>query len=99
MDDQPYARQGLASSQLESSLKELAALTLGEVVGVAVPGRGGVLWHGREVRLIGPVTEEFRRAIEVLLEDTRLESGPQVRDALLSMGGARLVVQRLIERP
>ena len=95
MDDQPYERQGLASSQLEALLMEQAASNLGELIGVVVPGRGGVLWYSGDVRLIGPVTEQFRRAIDALLEDTRLASGAEVRDALLSMGGARLVVQHL----
>ena len=99
MDDEPYARQGLASRQLEPVLKDAAESRLGEVVAVVVPGRGGVLWHGGEIGLVGPVTEEFRQAIDVLLEDARPESGAQVRDALLSMGGARLVVQRLIVPP
>ena len=59
---------------------------------------GGEACSGTAERLdlIGPVTEEFRLAIDALLEDARRESGAQVRDALLSMGGARLVVQRLI---
>ena len=94
MDDEPYARQGLSSSQLEALLTEQAESIPGEVIAVVVPGRGGVFWHGGDIRLIGPVSEEFRRAIDVLLEDTRLASGAQVRDALLSNGGARLFVER-----
>jgi hypothetical protein len=96
MNDEPYSRLGLSASQLEVLLKSQGGGLLGEVVGIAFAGRGGVLWHGRQIRLVGPVQEEFRLAIAALLEDMTLESGTQVRDVLLSMGGARLVVHRLV---
>src|SRR5688572_27182240 len=96
--DEPYARQGSSASQLEAILVSQADTLVGEVVAVAYAGRGGVLWHAGEVRVLGPASEEFKRVIAALLEDLHLESGEHVRDALLSMGGARLVVDRLTSR-
>lgn len=94
MGDEPYADRGLAASQLEEWLLAFAEATTGPVAGVAVPGRGGVLWQPGEVRLIGPVSPEFERAIDALLEDVDLGSKSAVLGALLSLGGARLVVDR-----
>jgi hypothetical protein len=94
MTDEPYADRGLAASQLEAWLVAFADTAAGPVVGVAVPGRGGVLWRPGEIRLVGPVTAEFERAIDALLEDIDLGSRTAVLDALLSLGGARLVVDR-----
>lgn len=94
MDDEPYADRGLAASQLEEWLLAFAEATAGPVAGVAVPGRGGMLWQPGEVRLIGPVSTEFERAIDALLEDVDLGSKSAVLGALLSIGGARLVVDR-----
>jgi hypothetical protein len=53
-----------------------------------------VLWQPGEVRLIGPVSAEFERTIDALLEDVDLGSKTAVLGALLSIGGARLVVDR-----
>ncbi len=94
MPEEPYADRGLAASQLEEWLVAFADSAVGPVVGVAVPGRGGVLWRPGEIRLVGPVNGEFERAIDALLEDVDLASKTAVLDALLSLGGARLVVDR-----
>jgi hypothetical protein len=94
MGDEPYADRGLAESQLEGWVLAFAEAVAGPVVGIAVPGRGGVLWQPGEVRLIGPVSVEFERAIEALLDDVDLGSRSAVLGALLSLGGARLVVDR-----
>ena len=94
MADEPYADRGLAASQLEAWLVALADVAAGPAVGVAVPGRGGVLWRPGEIRLVGPVSAEFELAIDALLEDIDLGSRTAVLDALLSLGGARLVVDR-----
>ena len=96
MSDEPYAQQGLSASQLETALKRQADDLIGEVVGVVIPGRGAVLWHDGAIQLVGPVRSEFRQAVDALLDGTPGESGTNVRDTLLSMGGARLVVHRLI---
>jgi hypothetical protein len=93
MSDEPYASRGLSASQLEALLIREADAA-GIVVAVAFPGRGGVLWQPGAIRLVGPAGEDFKRAIDGLLEGIDLGSGTQVRDALLSIGGARLVVDR-----
>jgi hypothetical protein len=93
MSDEPYASRGLSASQLEALLTRAADLA-GIVVAVAFPGRGGVLWQPGVIRLVGPVGEDFERAIDGLLEGVDLGSDTHVRDALLSIGGARLVVDR-----
>jgi hypothetical protein len=98
MGEEAYADRGLAASQLESLLLGEADSEAGPVVAVAVPGRGGVLWRPGDVRLIGPVSAEFERAIGALLDGIDLGSRTDVRDALLSIGGARLVVDRSAER-
>jgi hypothetical protein len=98
MSDEPYADRGLSASQLGAQLTAEAEVLSGEVVAVAFPGRGGVLWQPGEVRLVGPVRAEFELAIDALLDGTDLGSGTQMRDALLSMGGARLVVDRVPRR-
>ena len=94
MSDEPYSGRGLSASQLEGRLTTEADALTGKVVAVAFPGRGGVIWQPGTIRLVGPVGAEFERAIDGLLEGIDLESGTQVRDVLLSMGGARLVVDR-----
>lgn len=94
MGDEAYADRGLAASQLESLLLGEADSAAGPVVAVALPGRGGVLWRPGVVRLIGPVAVEFERAIDALLDGVDLASRAEVRDSLLSVGGARLVVDR-----
>jgi hypothetical protein len=99
MSDEPYADRGLSASQLEAQLTTAAAALSGEVIAVAFAGRGGVLWQPGEIRLVGPVQAEFERAIDALLDGTDLGSGAQIRDLLMSMGGARLVVDRGRRRP
>ena len=94
MGDEPYADRGLAASQLEAWVLAFAEAVAGPVVGIAVPGRGGVLWQPGEVRFIGPASVEFERAIDALLEDVDLGSKSAVLGALLSLAGARLVVDR-----
>jgi hypothetical protein len=94
MGDEPYASRGLAASQLKTLLTGQADALTGSVVAVAFPGRGGVLWQPGSTRLVGPVAAEFERAIDALLDGIDLRSGIQVRDALLTMAGARLVVDR-----
>jgi hypothetical protein len=94
MGDEPYANRGLSASQLERLLTSQADALTGRVVAVALPGRGGVLWTPGAIRLVGPIGDDFKRAIDGLLDGIDLGSGAQVRDALLSMGGARLVIDR-----
>jgi hypothetical protein len=94
MDDEPYANRGLSASQLERLLHSQADVLTGKVIAVAFPGRGGVLWTPGAIRLVGPIGDDFKRAIDGLLDGIDLGSGTQVRDALLSMGGARVVVDR-----
>jgi hypothetical protein len=97
MGGEAYADRGLAATQLESLLLAEVESKTAPVVAVAVPGRGGVVWRPGEVRLVGPVASEFARAIDALLEDIDLGSRAEVRDALLSIGGAHLVVDRSAE--
>jgi hypothetical protein len=98
MSDEPYADRGLSASQLEAQLTTAAEALSGEVVAVTFAGRGGVLWQPGKVRLVGPVRAEFEQAIDALLDGTDLGSGAQVRDALISMAGARLVVDRVLRQ-
>lgn len=95
MPDEPYADAGLSERQLRSLVEREAEALTGDVVGVAFAGRGGVLWHAGEIRLVGPVGAGFEPAIDGLLDGVDLRSAAEVRDALLSMGGARLVVDRV----
>ena len=59
-------------------------------------GRGAVLWRDGRVRYAGPRCEqriELEAAVDALfdLEQVDLSSAAQVRDALLTIGGARLL--------
>jgi hypothetical protein len=92
--DEPYFGIGLSASQLEAQLLREADKLAGAVAAVAFPGRGGVLWRDGEIRLIGPIGAEFERAVGGLLDGIDLRSRREVRDALHSMGGARLIVDR-----
>ena len=96
MSDEPYTDRGLSVSQLEAQLTAAAEALSGEVFAVAFAGRGGVLWQPGTFRLVGAVRTELELAIDALLDGMDLGSGTQVRDALLSMGGARLVVDRIL---
>jgi hypothetical protein len=63
---------------------------------VGYTGRGAVVWRGGKIRLPGARCQrrrELEAAVEALLEVERvnLASMPQVRDALLTIGGARLL--------
>jgi hypothetical protein len=59
-------------------------------------GRGAVLWRDGRIRFAGPRCErrlELERAVNALFEIDRVnsESLVEVREALLTIGGARLV--------
>ena len=95
MPDEPYAQVGLSGPQLRSLVEREAEALTGDVVGVIFAGRGGVLWHAGAIRLVGPVGAGFEPAVAGLLDGVDLRSGTFVRDALLTMGGARLVVERV----
>lgn len=63
---------------------------------VGYSGRGAVVWRHGRIRYAGPRCQrriELEAAVEALfeLEDVDLASGSQVRDALLTIGGARLL--------
>lgn len=63
---------------------------------VAYCGRGAVVWRDGHIRFAGVRNQrrrELETAVEALLEmeEVSLSSLQQVRDALLTMGGARLL--------
>lgn len=63
---------------------------------VAYCGRGAVVWRDGHIRFAGVRNQrrrELQTAVEALLEMERVNvsSFEQVRDALLTMGGARLL--------
>ena len=63
---------------------------------VGYSGRGAVVWRDGRIRYAGPRCQrrlDLEAAVEALLEmeDVDLASGAQVRDALLTIGGARLL--------
>jgi hypothetical protein len=63
---------------------------------VDVAGRGAVVWRAGRIRFAGPRCQnrlDLERAVEALLEmeQVDLSSAGQVRDALLTIGGARVV--------
>jgi hypothetical protein len=63
---------------------------------VGYTGRGAVLWRHGKLRFAGPRCErrrELQRAVEALLELEAVDvsSANQVRDALLTIGGAQLL--------
>lgn len=58
-------------------------------------GRGAVVWRDGRIRFAGPRCQnriDLERAVEALLEmeEVDLASAGEVRDALLTIGGARL---------
>jgi hypothetical protein len=68
----------------------------GDTLVVAYSGRGAVVWRRGKVRFAGPRCErrrELEQAVEALLEIEGVDvtSVAQVRDALLTIGGARLL--------
>ncbi|HET9756358.1 MAG TPA: hypothetical protein VFP66_07650 [Candidatus Limnocylindrales bacterium] len=93
--NEPYAEVGLSEAQLRSLVEQEASTLTGDVIGVAFAGRGGVLWHAGGIRLVGPVGAGFEPAVAGLLDGVDLGSGAEVRDVLLSMRGARLVLERV----
>ena len=101
--DAAYTDMGLDEHTLRQRLIDEANQHEGEAVGVAFPGRGAVLWHHGHISFLGPAGErgrELRRAVEALVEGSDTLSGMVVRDLLLTMGGATLVVHRLtVSRP
>ncbi|MDP9257054.1 MAG: hypothetical protein M3Q31_10920 [Actinomycetota bacterium] len=63
---------------------------------VGYTGRGAVVWRRGKVRFAGPRCErrrELEAAVEALLEieDVDVTSVAQVREALLTIGGAQLL--------
>jgi hypothetical protein len=93
-----YTQEGLDEEVLRQRLVDEADRLVGETVGVAFPGRGAVLWHQGALSFPGPAGErgrELRNAVEALVEGVDVSSPTVVRDLLLTMGGARLVVHRL----
>jgi hypothetical protein len=94
-----YVAMGLDEETLRQLLIDEADERAGETIGVAFPGRGAVLWHQGRISVLGPAGErarELRDAVEALLEGVDAASPAVVEDLLLTMGGARLVVHRLI---
>jgi hypothetical protein len=94
-----YATVGLDEGTLRQLLIDEADKRAGETIGVAFPGRGAVLWHSGDLSVLGPAGErvrELRDAVEALVEGADVASPAVVEDLLLTMGGARLVVHRLI---
>jgi hypothetical protein len=94
-----YATMGLDEETLRQLLIDEADKRAGETIGVAFAGRGAVLWHQGDISVLGPAGErvrELRDAVEALLEGVDVTSPTAVEDLLLTMGGARLVVHRLI---
>jgi hypothetical protein len=94
-----YATMGLDEETLRQLLIDEADQRSGETIGVAFPGRGAVLWHSGDISVLGPAGErarELRDAVEALVEGANLASPAVVEDLLLTMGGAHLVVHRLI---
>jgi hypothetical protein len=94
-----YATVGLDEGTLRQLLIDEADKRAGETIGVAFPGRGAVLWHQGDISVLGPAGERvrgLRDAVEALVEGANLASPAVVEDLLLTMGGARLVVHRLM---
>jgi hypothetical protein len=94
-----YATVGLDEETLRQLLIDEADKLSGETIGVAFAGRGAVLWHEGDISVLGPPGERDRElgdAVEALIEGVDAESAAAVEDLLLTMGGARLVVHRLM---
>lgn len=95
---QRYSTEGLDEETLRDRLIDQAGRLTGEAIGVAFPGRGAALWHEGRISILGPVGQpgrELGEAIDALLESEDLRSPAAVRDALLTMAGAQLVVHRV----
>jgi hypothetical protein len=93
-----YSTEGLDERTLRDRLVDEADRLTGESIGVAFPGRGAALWHDGRIAILGPAGQagrELGEAIDALLEGVDLRSPTAVREALLTMAGARLVVGRL----
>jgi hypothetical protein len=96
-----YATAGLDDETLRQRLIDEADRRAGDTIGVAFPGRGAVLWHQGHISVLEPAGErgrELREVVEALVEGADIASATVVRDLLLTMGGARLVIDRLIVR-
>ena len=68
---------------------------------VAYCGRGAVVWRNGRIRFAGLRNQrrrELEAAVEALfeLEEVDVSSAAEVRDALLTMGGARLLRDPLL---
>lgn len=95
---QAYSTEGLDEATLRDRLIDQADRLTGEAIGVAFPGRGAALWHAGRISVLDPVGQPGRdlgEAIDALLESEDLRSPAAVRDALLTMAGAHLVVHRV----
>jgi hypothetical protein len=95
---QAYSTDGLDEATLRDRLIDQAERLTGEAIGVAFPGRGAALWHEGRLSVLDPVGQpgrELGEAIDALLESEDLRSPTAVRDALLTMAGARSVVHRV----
>lgn len=93
-----YSTKGLDEATLRDRLIDQADRLTGEAIGVAFPGRGAALWFEGRISILGPVGQpgrELGEAIDALLEAVDLRSAAAVRDALLTMAGARLAVHRV----
>lgn len=89
----------LDEATLHDRLVSEAERLTGDAIGVTFPGRGAVIWHEGRISILGPAGEagrELGQAIDALLEDEDVRSPTAVRDALLTMAGARLVVHRVV---
>lgn len=93
-----YSTKGLDEATLRDRLIGQAERLTGEAIGIAFPGRGAALWHEGRISILDPVGQagrELGEAIDALLESEDFRSPAAVRDALLTMAGARLVVHRV----
>jgi hypothetical protein len=89
--------RGTGRDALRGRLIDQADRLTGEAIGV-FPGRGAALWHDGRLSILSPVGQpgrELGEAIGALLESEDLQSAAAVRDAVLTMAGARLVVHRV----
>jgi hypothetical protein len=65
-------------------------------------GRGAVVWRDGRIRFAGPRCQnriDLERAVEALfeMEQVDLRSAAEVRDALLTIGGARIRRDVMVE--
>lgn len=95
---QAYSTEGLDEATLRDRLIDQADRLTGEAIGIAFPGRGAALWYEGRISVLGPAGQagrELAEAVDALLESEDLRSAAAVRDALLTMAGAQLIVHRV----